>query len=115
MKTLILLVLCALVATTYAAPGIFWNQAKTDMSEAELQGFFGSLLKLGKKALPHVIKAVGGGVEVQDDDDDDDDNTAIIEALLSSMQKEAQRKAALQSLQDRAVMEGWGSFLGKKK
>ena len=88
MKTLILLVLCALVATTYAAPGIFWNQAKehADISQAESQ-FWGSLLK--------------GTIQVRFEDDDGEDDLANIEALIS------------QSLHDRAEMEGFFDVLKK--
>ena len=79
MKTLICLVLCALVATTYAAPA----RSKTNQAEAQ---FLGALLSF----LPQVIRGITGGVESQNDDAD----LANIEAFLS------------QSLQDSAQMEG---------
>ena len=63
------------------------------MNQAEAQ-FWGSLLKGTLKLAPHIIRGIGGGVEVQDDDDTDDDDRANIEAFLS------------QSLQDRAEIEG---------
>ena len=100
MKILICLVLCALAATTYAAPARFNLQDR-----AEMEGFFDFIKKAGKgllKAAPHIIGALGDGVNVQDDDEDDNnDDLANIEALLS------------QSFQDRAEMEGFFDFIKK--
>ena len=79
MKTIICLALCALVATTYAAPA----RSRTNQAEAQ---FLGALLSF----IPQVIRKITGGVEVQDDDVD----LANIEAFLS------------QSLQNSAQMEG---------
>ena len=91
MKTFICLVLCALVAATYAAPARMSLQDR-----AEIEDFF----DLIKKVAPHAFGGLGGGAEVQDDDDDDD-APAKIEALLS------------QSLQDRAEMESFWDILKK--
>ena len=112
MKSFICLVLCALVAATYAAPARFSNQAanieallsQSLQDRAEMEGIFSFLKKAGKgllKAAPHIIGALGDGGKVQADDDDDDDDIANIEALFS------------QSFQDRAEMEGIFSFLKK--
>ena len=97
MKTLICLVLCALVAATYAAP------VRSNMNQAEAQ-FWGSLLKRALKLSPHIIRGISGGVEVQDDDgDENDDDLVNIEALLSQSA----------SLQDRAEIEGFFKLLKK--
>ena len=97
MKTLICLVLCALVAATYAAP------VRSNMNQAEAQ-FWGSLLKRALKLSPHIIRGISGGVEVQDDDgDENDDDLVNIEALLSQSA----------SQQDRAEIEGFFKLLKK--
>ena len=96
MKTFICLVLCALVAATYAAPARLSLQDR-----AEIEGFMDFLKKAGKVALKVAPHLLNGGAEAQDDDDDDNDGLANIEVLLS------------QSLQDRAEIEGFLSTLGK--
>ena len=105
MKTLICLVLCALVATIYAAP------ARSTMNQAEAQ-FWGTLLKGALKLAPHLIRGISGGVEVQDDDNTDDDDRANIEAFLNLVQDDGNTDYAnietflSHSLQERAEMEG---------
>lgn len=98
MKTIICLVLCALVATTYAAP------ARSNINQAEAQ-FWGTLLKGALKLAPHIIRGISGGVEVQDsnDGDENDDDLVNIETLLSQSA----------SLQDRAEIEGFLKVLKK--
>ena len=89
MKTTICLLLCALVATTYAAPA----QMKTNQAEAQ---FIGGLFKL-----PNIIHGLTDGNEV--DLQDDDDDFATIETLLS------------QRLQGTAEIEGIRNLFRKAR
>ena len=105
MKTLICLVLCALVASTYAAPASLEEmQAKLRKMQhhAEVEGFFSSLRNIARK--------MNGGVEMQQDDDDND-VVAQLQAFLSNM-----NEAELQSFWKTAGKIGkFGlSLLGKK-
>lgn len=92
MKTLVCLVLCALVATTYAAPASFSDQA-------QLEGFFSNLVKIIKKVAPLAKKAYDGDAAMQDDSKYDN-NHAKVAALIHLLNNEA-------------AVEGFGSFLKK--
>ena len=104
MKTLICLVLCALVASTYAAPASLEEmqaQLRKMQQHAEIEGFFSSLKNIAKKVAPYAKKGldiynkVNGGVEIQDDDDDD---IAQMEAYLSNLQRQAEIEGLLNAL-----------------
>ena len=107
MKTLICLVLCALVASTYAAPASLEEmqaQLRKMQQHAEIEGFFSSLKNIAKKVAPYAKKGldlynkVNGGAEIQDDDDDDD--IAQMEAYLSNLQRQAEIEGWFDKLKD---------------
>ena len=91
MKTLICLVLCALVASTYAAPASdlveIQAQLRSLQDQAEIEGWFSNIVSGAKKGLD-IYNKLNGGVELQDDDDDDD--IAQMEAFLNNLQEQAE-------------------------
>ena len=107
MKTLICLVLFALVASTYAAPASLEEmqaELRKMQQHAQIEGFFSSLKNIAKKVAPYAKKGldlynkVNGGAELQDDDDDDD--IAQMEAYLSNMQRQAEIEGFFSSLKN---------------
>ena len=121
MKTLICLVLCALVASTYAAPASDRAEIQALLRslqrQAEIEGWFSKIVSGVKKAMPYAKKGLdiynkmNGGAEMQDDDDDDDDDIVQLQAFLSNT-NEAEQQSFWSTM--KSIGPGVLRVLGKK-